>query len=194
MNNAERREKFLQDLKEAVVVADALGVSKVTVISGFEIEGMSREQQIQEVIKSLQQAEPIARKANLTLMIEPVNVLVDHPGQLLVTSAQAADIVQAIDSPHVRMLFDVYHQQISEGNLSGNIEKFKHLIAYYQIADHPGRHEPGTGEINFVGVLQAIHATGYAGPIGLEFYPKENINDALQSVLEIDHAAAAAAG
>lgn len=191
MNSTERRAQFIQDLKDAVIVADKLGVSMMTVIPGAEIEGMSRDQQTQEVIKSLRKAEVIARKADMTLMIEPVNVLVDHPGQLIVTSQQAAEIVQAVGSPHVRMLFDVYHQQISEGNLSGNIDKFKDDIAYYQIADHPGRHEPGTGEVNFVHVLQTIKQNGYAGPIGLECKPKGTAEEALQAVLQIDALAAA---
>ena len=123
INSAERRAEFLADLAEAVIVADKLGVvgPANTVLSDEE--------------------------AGVTLMVEAVNVLVDHPGQLVYTVQQAADIVEAVGSPHVRLLFDAYHTQIMEGNLSGNIEKFKHLTVYHQVADHPGRHEPGTGEI-----------------------------------------------
>jgi len=147
-----------------------------------------------DVIQSLREAEAIARKADITLMIEAVNVLVDHPGQSVTTSQQAADIVMAVDSPHVRLLFDPYHLQISEGNLSGNIEKYKDLIVYYQLADHPGRHEPGTGEINHVHLLQTIKNTGYTGPIGLECKPKTTSEEALRRMLEIDAMASGLSG
>lgn len=191
MNSAERRTQFIQDLKEAVVAADKLGVRMMTAIAGFDIEGVRRDAQIQEVIATLREAEVIARKAGVTLMIEGVNVLVDHPGQIVVTAEQAAEIVQAIGSPHVRLLFDVYHQQIGAGNLSGNIDRFKDLIVYYQIADHPGRHEPGTGEINYPHVLRKIRETGYSGPIGLEFKPRGSVEGALRAVLEADAGARA---
>jgi len=189
INSTERRAQFLKDLADAVVVADKLGVKMMTAIPGALIEGVSREQMTADVIQSLREAEVIARKADITLMIEAVNVLVDHPGQSVTTSQQAADIVKAVDSPHVRLLFDPYHLQISEGNLSLNIEKYKDLIVYYQFADHPGRHEPGTGEINHVHLLKTIKRTGYNGPIGLECKPQNSSEEALQRMLAIDHQA-----
>jgi hydroxypyruvate isomerase len=193
MNSPERRAQFMVDLEQALAAADTLGVTMMTVIAGFEVEGASREQQTREVIETLRRAEPFARSANVVLMIEPTNVLVDHPGQLVVTSAHAAEIVRAVDSPHVRMLFDVYHQQVSEGNLSGNMRAYYELITYFQIADHPGRHEPGTGEINFAHVLRTIHELGYRKPIGLELKPKGDPLAALHAVLDADRAALSAA-
>ena len=101
-----------------------------------------------------------------------LNVLVDHPRQLIVRSEHAALVLKAVGSPNVKMLFDIYHQQISEGNLTGNIRRFRDLIGYFQLADHPGRHEPTTGEINYPFVLWTIHEIGYTGAIGMEMSPK----------------------
>jgi hydroxypyruvate isomerase len=193
LNSAERRAEFLAELDAAVIVAGRLGVKLMTVIAGRELEGVPRAEQIREVIASLAAAAPIAQAAGVTLMLEPTNVLVDHPGQLLSQSAEAAEIISAVNSAHVKMAFDVYHQQISEGNLTGNIKKYQHLIAHYQIADYPGRHEPGTGEINMPHVLRTIHDTGYRGMIGLELFPKADPMRALAAVLAADRAAAALA-
>ena len=84
------------------------------------------------------------------------------------------------------MLFDCYHQQISEGNLSGNIRKHKDVIGYYQIADHPGRHEPGTGEVNYAHVFRTIHDVGYKGAIGMEMSAKRDPMVAFKAVREAD--------
>ena len=84
------------------------------------------------------------------------------------------------------MLFDIYHQQISEGNLSGNIRKYHDVIGYFQLADHPGRHEPATGEINYAFVLQTIHDVGYTGEIGMEMSPKGDPKAAFKAMREVD--------
>jgi hydroxypyruvate isomerase len=184
-----RYEEFLTDIQAAIPVAQKLGVKKLCVVAGEEPKGLSRDQQTQAVIKALKAGAQLVEPAGITLILEPLNILVDHPGQLIVTSAQAAEVLKAVGSPNVKMLFDVYHQQISEGNLSGNIRKYHDLIGYYQIADHPGRHEPGTGEIHYAHVLRVIHDVGYRGAIGLELSPKDDPMAALQAVRQADAAA-----
>ncbi len=94
--------------------------------------------------------------------------------------------LKAVGSPNVKMLFDIYHQQISEGNLTGNIRKYHDLIGYYQLADHPGRHEPTTGEINYPFVLWTIHDVGYRDPIGMEMSPKSDPMEAFQAIRRVD--------
>jgi hydroxypyruvate isomerase len=111
---------------------------------------------------------------NLILAVEPLNTRFDHPGYFLVRSDEAFDIVQSVNSPNIQMLFDVYHQQISEGNLIPTIRHYASRIAHFHIADHPGRHEPGTGEINYPNVLREIEKLNYQGTIGLEFFPLQN--------------------
>ena len=95
-------------------------------------------------------------------------------------------MLRAVGSPNVKMLFDIYHQQISEGNLTGNIRKYRDLIGYFQLADHPGRHEPTTGEIAYPFVLRTIHDVGYRDPIGLEMSPKADPTAAFQAIRRVD--------
>src|SRR5579864_7476390 len=181
-----RRDEFLADVKAAVEVAQKLGVKKLCVVAGEETTGFSRDEQTKAVIESLKAGAKVVEPAGITLILEPLNILVDHPRQLLVTSKQAADVLEAVGSPNVKMLFDVYHQQISEGNLSGNIRKYKDLIGYFQIADPPGRHEPGTGEINYAHVLRVIHDIGYRGAIGMEMNPKTDPMTGFEAVRKVD--------
>ena len=158
-------------------------------VAGEETAGYTLDEQNQAVIDALKAAAPLMEAAGVTIILEPLNLLVNHPNQLVSTSAHAARILKAVGSPNVKMLFDVYHQQITEGNLSGNIKAYKDLIGYYQIADHPGRHEPGTGEIQYAHVFRTIHDAGYKGVIGLELSPKSDPIAALKAVREADHLA-----
>ncbi len=184
-----KREIFLENVRLAIPVAQKLGVKMLCVVAGEVTEGLSIEEQDKAVIDSLKAGAELAAAAGITLILEPLNVLVDHPKQLVVTSEHAARIIKAVGSPNVRILFDCYHQQISEGNLTGNIRKYKDLIGYYQIADHPGRHEPSTGEVNYSNVMRAIHDTGYTGAIGLEMTAKGDTLAALNAVRGMDAAA-----
>ncbi|MDB5353189.1 MAG: Hydroxypyruvate isomerase [Planctomycetota bacterium] len=181
-----RRDEFLEDIRLAVDVAKKLNVQKTCVVAGEEHEGLTKEQMTQSVIDCLKTAAPIVESAGITLILEPLNVLVDHPRQHVVTSEHAARILKAVGSPNVKMLFDCYHQQISEGNLSGNIRKYKDLIGYYQIADHPGRNQPGTGEVNYSHVFRVIHDVGYRGAIGLEMSASGDPMDAFKAVRKCD--------
>src|SRR5262249_41011567 len=150
--------------------------------------------QTQAVIAALKAGARIVEPEGVTIILEPLNILVDHPRQLVVHSAHAASILQAVGSPHVKMLFDIYHQQISEGNLTGNIRKYRDLIGYFQMADHPGRHEPTTGEINYPFVLRLIHDVGYRCPIGMEMSPKSDPMAAFEAIRAVDERARAGHG
>jgi hydroxypyruvate isomerase len=101
------------------------------------------------------------------MVLEPLNFR-DHPGQFLSESPQAYEICKAVNSPACKILFDIYHQQIQEGNLIPNIETCWDEIAYFQIGDNPGRKEPGTGEINYTNVFRFIQKKGYSGILGME--------------------------
>jgi hydroxypyruvate isomerase len=181
-----RRAEFEEEIRSAVPVAKRLGVKKLCVVAGEETKGYSREEQIEAVIAALKAGARIVEPEGITIILEPLNVLVDHPRQLLVHSGDAAVVLKAVGSPNVKMLFDVYHQQISEGNLTGNIRKYHDLIGYYQIADHPGRHEPMTGEINYPFVLRTIHEIGYRDPIGMEMSPKSDPMEAFKAIRQVD--------
>lgn len=191
ITHPDRRAAFVEAVRAAVPVAKKLNVKKLCVVAGEEAEGLSRDEQDRAVIDALKAGAAVVEPEGITLILEPLNVLVDHPRQLVVHSGHAARIVEAVGSPHVKILFDAYHQQISEGNLTGNIRKYKDLIGYYQVADHPGRHEPGTGEVNYAHVFRVIHDVGYQGAIGLEMSPRSDPKAALDAVRRADAAARA---
>jgi hydroxypyruvate isomerase len=123
--------------------------------------------QTANVIESLKQASAILEPHDLTMVLEPLNFR-NHPGLFLTKSAQAYEICRAVDSPACKILFDIYHQQITEGNLIPNIEASWDEIAYFQIGDNPGRKEPTTGEINYGNVFQYIHEREFDGILGME--------------------------
>jgi hydroxypyruvate isomerase len=189
ITDPKRKEEFVEDIRAAVSVAKRLGVKMLCVVAGEETEGLDRDRQTAAVVDAFKAAVPTVEKEGITLILEPLNVLVDHPRQLVVKSEHAAQIIQAVGSPYVKILFDIYHQQISEGNLSGNIRRYSDMIGYYQLADHPGRYQPGTGEIRYAHVLMTIHATGYRGPIGLEMRPGGGEAKALEAIRLVDQEA-----
>ena len=181
-----RREEFEEEIRSAVAVAKKLGVKKICVVAGEETRGHSREAQTQAVITALEAGARIVEPEGITIILEPLNILVDHPRQLIVHSAQAAEVLEAVGSANVKMLFDIYHQQISEGNLTLNIQKYRDRIGYFQLADHPGRHEPTTGEISYPFVLKTIHDVGYRDPIGMEMSPKSDPMTAFKAIRRVN--------
>lgn len=181
-----RLKEFEEEIRSAVPVARKLGVKKLCVVAGEETAGYSRDEQTRAAIAALKAGARIVEPEGITIILEPLNILVDHPRQLIVHSSHAAEVLRAVGSANVNMLFDIYHQQISEGNLAGNIRKYKDLIGYFQLADHPGRHEPTTGEIAYPFVLRTIHDIGYRDPIGLEMSPKADPMAAFQAIRRVD--------
>ena len=159
---------FLKDVEKAVDYHKVMRNGWSTVTSGLTVDHLSHKQQTAAVIEGLKRAADIVSKSDLVLVLEPLNVRVSHPGYYVVTSEHAAEIIDGVGSPQVKILFDIFHQQISEGNLINNIEKHWDRIAYFQVGDVPGRKEPGTGEINYRNVFKAIHAKGYQGLLGME--------------------------
>ncbi len=162
------RANFLSDLRQAVEYHRIIENHFCTVITGPEKPGIPRSQQKQNVIDGLKAAAEVLEPTELTIVVEPLNVLVNHAGYFLVYSEEAAEIMEAVGSSRVKILFDIYHQQISEGNLINNIKKHLPYIGYFQVGDVPGRKEPGTGEVNWKNVFKAIYDTGYRGILGME--------------------------
>lgn len=163
----EKREEFLNDIRKAVDVAKRVNAKWMTVVPGHVDLKLSMGYQTAHVVESLKQASAILEPHDLTMVLEPLNFR-DHPGLFLTGSPQAYDICKAVNSPSCKILFDIYHQQIQEGNLIPNIEACWDEIAYFQIGDNPGRKEPTTGEINYKNVFRYIHSKGYQGIMGME--------------------------
>jgi hydroxypyruvate isomerase len=162
-----KREEFLQQISESVEVAKRVNATWMTVVPGHLDLRQDLGYQTAHVVETLRQASAILEPHGLVMVLEPLNFR-DHPGLFLTKAAQAYAICQAVDSPACKVLFDIYHQQIQEGNLIPNIEKAWSEIAYFQIGDNPGRNEPTTGEINYKNVLQFIHSKGFEGILGME--------------------------
>lgn len=163
-----QRDAFVADLTRAIEYHKVIGNRWATVITGPERPGWPRGQQRINVIDGLRRAAELLEPTKLTIVIEPLNLWVDHAGYYLVNSDEAAEVMHAVNSPKVRILFDIYHQQISEGNLINNIRRYWDYIGYFQVGDVPGRKEPGTGEVNWRNVFKAIHEKGYQGILGME--------------------------
>jgi hydroxypyruvate isomerase len=186
MNNPDNHAAFVEAIRAGCEVAHKLDAKRMTVVAGNDQPGMTTEQMHAHVIAGLKLAAPIAEDANVTLILEPMNGRVDHPGHCLYGSPDAIRICAAVGSTHVKLNWDLYHMQISEGDLCGRLrEGFEH-VGYLQLADHPGRNEPGTGEIHYPRVLQEAYELGYRGLVGLECYPRDGEITGLRRVAAAD--------
>jgi hydroxypyruvate isomerase len=161
-------EGFLRDTRRAVEIHNVIGNECATVTSGLAVKHLTFEQQTKNVIDVLKRAGDIVANTKMTLVLEPLNIRVDHAGYFVVFSEHAYRIMKAVNHPKVKILFDMYHQQISEGNLINHFRQYWDEIAYFQVGDVPGRKEPGTGEVNWRNVFKAIHEKGYKGILGME--------------------------
>ncbi|MGJ8732807.1 MAG: hydroxypyruvate isomerase family protein [Cellulophaga sp.] len=161
------RNKFLSEIKSSVEVAKRVNAKWVTVVPGHVDLRLSMGYQTAHVVESLKQASAILEPHGIIMVLEPLNFR-DHPGLFLSESPQAYEICKAVDSPSCKILFDIYHQQIQEGNLIPNMEASWDEIAYIQIGDNPGRKEPTTGEINYKNVFKFIYDKKYTGILGME--------------------------
>ena len=161
------RQEFLEEIKTAIPVAKRVNAKWMTVVPGHVDLRLNMAYQTAHVVETLKQASAILEPHGLVMVLEPLNFR-SHPGLFLSESPQAYAICKAVNSPSCKILFDIYHQQIQEGNLLPNIEKCWDEIAYFQIGDNPGRKEPTTGEINYKNVFKYIHNKGYAGILGME--------------------------
>ena len=162
-----KRNEFLNDISSSVDVAKRVNAKWMTVVPGHLDLRKDMNYQTQNVIETLKQASGLLENHDLTMVLEPLNFR-DHPGLFLTESPQAFQICKAVNSKSCKILFDIYHQQIQEGNLIPNIEASWNEIAYFQIGDNPGRNEPTTGEINYKNIFKYIYDKGFNGVLGME--------------------------
>ena len=177
------RSRYLERLDEVIEFATSVGCRKAITCSGNLQPGLSRARMRANLETALWTAAGIARKKGFTLLLEPLNTHVDHPGYYLDSSVEAAELVRAIDSPNLRLLYDVYHMQIMEGNVIANIEKNLDIIGHFHSAGVPGRGEHFDCELNYPYILKRIAAKGYRGRFGLEYFPK--LKDHLASLRKV---------
>lgn len=176
-----QRQQALGEIRRAASLAVDLSCANLIVTSGPAMPGVPRDEQRAHMVDVLREAAVTAADADLCLVLEPLNQF-DHPGVYLSSSDEGFAIVREVASPHVRLCFDVYHQQISEGNLTARIVDNLDLIGHIHVADVPGRHEPGTGEINYEHIFGVLRERGYRGYVGLEYTPLVDARASLRAV------------
>lgn len=181
--NKEKRTEFLKEINESVEVAKRVNAKWITVVPGHLDLRLNIGYQTSNVIESLKFASDILEPHGIMMVLEPLNFR-NHPGLFLSKSPQAYEICKSVNSPSCKILFDIYHQQIQEGNLISNIESCWDEIAYFQIGDNPGRNEPTTGEINYKNIFKYIHDKGYKGVLGMEHGNSKSKKEGEKAVIE----------
>lgn len=170
MTSPEHRGLWLEGLKESCKAANRLGVKKLITQVGQDT-GAPREEQRASIVAALNAAKPILEDYGVTIMPEPLNTYVNHPGYYLWSSIEAFDIIREVDHPSVKLIYDIYHQQVMEGNIIPSVTKNLDLIEHLHSAGHPGRHELQFGENDYKVIFDAIDKAGYTGACGLEYSP-----------------------
>jgi len=174
LNSTTDHAEFVVAIEESCAVAKRLNCRKMTVVGGDDVDGMTPEQMHENIIIGLKKVAPICEKNDVMIILEPMNIRVDHIGHCLYGSPPAIRICKAVGSSHVKINWDLYHMQITEGDLCGRMREGIDYIGYLQFADHPGRHEPGTGEISYARVFKQAHDLGYRDFVGAECVPAKD--------------------
>ncbi|MBA3950950.1 MAG: TIM barrel protein [Rubrobacter sp.] len=165
-----RQEQFRENVPVALELARALGCRRLNALAGHEIGGMGREEQLSIARENVRFAADRASEHGIGVMVEAVNTFENGP-YLLHTTAQAVEFVESVGRPNVKIQHDFYHMQRMEGNLVANLRQSFDHIGHVQVADSPGRGEPGTGEIHYPYVFAELERLGYDGFVGLEYNP-----------------------
>jgi hydroxypyruvate isomerase len=178
------RDGFLAELRASTEAAKRFETTRLVVLSGFKAPGRSRAEQHASIVEGLKRGHEVVAPHGVTMIVEPINTLApveplnpkgdNHANYYLDRTAEAFEIVRKVASPYVKILFDIYHVQIMEGNLIETIRKNIRDIAHFHIGDVPGRHEPGTGEIHHGNVFKAIRETGFSDFVAMEYVPSKD--------------------
>ena len=167
-NDKEIRNMLVKRMKEAVEVAKRVNAKWCTVVPGAYDNGLEWDYQTANTIENLKHCAEVCEPSGLVMVLEPLNPWTNHPGLFLTKIPQAYQICRAVNSPSCKILDDLYHQQVTEGNLIPNLDMAWDQIAYFQVGDNPGRKEPTTGEINYRNIFRHLYGKGYKGVIGME--------------------------
>ena len=173
--------KFL-NCANLVIHSNALGENGVVINHYPDIAATDKIEAMLAVLKTLATA---AQKSNVTLVLEALNTVVDHSGNFLASTRQAAELTRSINCPRIKILYDIYHMQIMEGNIIDTLSRYIDTIGYIHVADVPGRHEPGSGEINFANVFGILKKLKYDGIIGFELAPLQDSATAIERIMDL---------
>ena len=158
---------FLEEIQKTIQYHKIIKNRSVTTLTGMTLPGVSRSTQRRSCVEGFKKAADLLAGTDLALVPEPLNHI-DHPGFFMTRADELAEVVAQVNSPNVRMLYDLYHLQVTQGNLIRDFQQYYEYVGYIQTGDVPGRKEPGTGEVNYKNVLKAIYDKGYRGIIGME--------------------------
>jgi hydroxypyruvate isomerase len=184
VNDPARREQAEREFVEAADFAQRLGTRQLNLLVGRALPGVSHLRQREAVIDALRAFAPQAAARGLRLLIEPVNS-VDHPGYLAPTPQEAVELIEEAGSDALGLLLDVYHVVRGGGDPLEAIDRYGDLIGHVQIADFPGRGQPGSGTLDLRGILERLDASGYAGAVGLEYEPRGDSETSLAFLSEL---------
>lgn len=173
-----REQEFRDGLETGIEYARALGCPQLNCLAGVAPSDIPPATLLETFVANLRFAAERFAQAGLLLLIEPINTR-DRPGFYLSRSTQAAEIIDAVGADNLFLQFDVYHTQVMQGDVVNNFKAQRERIRHVQIADNPGRHEPGTGELNFPFILAALDEMGYAGWVSLEYVPSDSTEASL---------------
>jgi len=165
------REAFLADVRNSIGYARKLEIPQIILMSGNAIEGRTHDEQYASLLEGAKRAGDLAAEAKIAMIVEPLNSLVNHKGFFLTTCTEGHKLIREVDNPHVRLLFDLYHEQVQQGNVIRTLTDAEPEVAVFHVADNPGRNDPGTGEMNYPNIYKAIQKTGFSGYLTMEYLP-----------------------
>lgn len=174
----DRRQEFRDGVAEAIRYAQALEVTRLNCLAGKRPDDLSADEAWTVLVENVRYAADELGCVGLTLMVEPINPF-DIPGFFLNTTRQATKLLDEVDRPNVMIQYDIYHMQRTQGEIINTFNALQARIGHVQIADNPGRHQPGTGELHYGRIFQALEDAGYSGYIGLEYIPLGSTEDSL---------------
>jgi len=164
------RDEFLAAVQETIEMAKPLGSPPLIIASGFRVEGMSEQAHFDNAVTSLRAAADMAEEAEITLVLEPLNTEL-FAAMYLVSTSLGLDLIEAVGSPRLKLLYDAYHSRVMSENMREVLTGRMHLVEHVQVAGYPGRNEPGTGDFDCAEVVQILRDLDYTGRIGLEYFP-----------------------
>ncbi len=188
------KEKYLEFLGKSLAAAQKIGAESVTIHSNALGDGgivVNHYTELSDTVKlcsmydMLKEVAVMAEQTGITCNLEGLNITTDHVGNFLKNTQMAAEIIRLIGSPKVKILYDVYHMQLNEGSICDTLSKYIDTVGHIHIADAPGRHEPGTGEINYPNVIRHLRKLGYEGKIGCELFPEKDTETAVKAIMSI---------
>lgn len=188
------KKPYLEFLKESLEAAKKLDAKYVVIHSNALSsvgEVLNAYEDLSDTVKTcamfdaLKGCAALAEEAGVMTVLEPLNIYVDHIGNYLASTQMAAEMVEIIGSSYLKVLYDIYHMQINEGNICDTIKKYAELFGHIHIADVPGRNEPGTGELNYKQILHVLNSSKYDGLVGYELFPKTDTESAVKAIADL---------